>query len=181
MNTQRMIPKKGITLIEIAMVLAIGAVLIAGVMIFYSGASTNSKTNSAISQIVNTQAVVNQLFSASQNYGTGSMNAAIYSALPAAMQGSTATDIVNAFTGDVTVTGASSTYSITFSDVPEEACSKLASVSLGTELVSVAVDSPTTLVYNRGATAPLNSTGNIPIAAAAPCEGDTNSIIWTFR
>ena len=47
--------KKGLTLIEAAMVLAIATLVVAGIMIFFQSASVNSKTNEAMAQLSSLQ------------------------------------------------------------------------------------------------------------------------------
>ena len=60
--------KRGLTLIEAAMVLAISTLVVAGVMVFFQSASTNSKTNEVMSSVGMMAGEVRAMYASQPNY-----------------------------------------------------------------------------------------------------------------
>ena len=174
--------QRGITLLEVAMGLAIGAIILAGTMLYFQNASTNSKTNQAISDLANVQQAVRTLYGGQADY-TGLDNSIIYDskAVPQRMKGATADTLYHAFNGAITVaedTGSAALFDVQFDNLPDEACQRLAVMDLGTGMQSVGV-------ANDGATFvnPAAGTGHpmLPAEANAECKDNANSILWVFH
>lgn len=174
--------RKGLNLIEAAMVLAIAAVVIAGVMLFYQSAATGNNLNKASGQVVTIMSTVKQLYSSSPTY-TGLTNAAIFNSIPRDMQG-TSPALVNSFGGAITMGTANSNAqaTVTLVDVPKAACPKLASMDFGSDVVDVLVGAQTAS-GTAAATPTTIMAGGRPSTSTAntSCSGDYNTVRWAFR
>lgn len=167
--------RRGLTLIEAAMVLTILALVVAGVMLFYQNATTSQKISQAASQISSVQQAVRSMYAGQSSYA-GLANENIIQALPRSMQVGATDGLRNAFNGNITVAPANSggasaaAFAITFSGLPVEACVRLATVDLGRSAIGINI----------------NSSGNqsppvAPGTAQDDCgAGNTSSITWTL-
>lgn len=166
--------QRGLTLIEAAMVLALATIVVAGVLLFFQSASTSNSTNAAASQLAAVQNAVRSLYAGQSSYAGLDATTLIQSrSLPGNMvNGST---ITSAFKAGVTVAPVASAgnaqFAVTFDGVPTEACSKMATLELGSSLVSVSVNGTT---Y----TTPTRPT---PGQATANCNASAQAqIVWVF-
>jgi prepilin-type N-terminal cleavage/methylation domain-containing protein len=142
----------GFSLVEIAMCLAIMAVVLAMTMILANNATMSFKTND-VSNEVNTIVNVVHNLSASQGSYLGINttylatpvtlpNGTVTSQLPPKWINSSASTLNSAF-GPATVTtagGAPTTFTITFTNIPNQACENLATAAQGTGLSSATID-----------------------------------------
>jgi len=180
MNTGRnyfkRLRQRGLTLIEAAMVLGIAALVGAGVMLYFQNASIASKTNEAMRQLANVQQSVRSVYSGQSSYtGLAATDLINTRAVPQSMvQGGT--NLRNAFNGGITLAaantggGTANSFSVTFSQVPNEACSKMSTMDLGNGLVSLVVNGNT-----------FTSPPTAAAASAACGTGNgTQSLTWTF-
>lgn len=172
--------RKGFSLLELAMVLALGVLIAVGVMMFYTQANTSRNTQNAIVQVGALQQAVRSLYGGQASYN-GLSNAILVStkALPANMV--SGTDVIrSAFSGAITVAsadsggGTDSGFSVQFDGVPQDACTKMAAQDLGRGLYSVTVGG-TTRTAGTGTPPPFD-----PAAAATACATATNTITWIF-
>lgn len=158
--------RRGLTLIEAAMVLAILALVIAGVMIFYQNASNNQKLTQAQQQIIAVQQAVNQMY-AGQSSKTGLDEADIIESLPSSQI--SGTTIKNPYNGTISVAAVSTGFTIASTNVPEDACQRLATVDMGRQ----------TQALNIGG----NANTSLPVApgtARTQCAGGNKTMTWTF-
>ncbi|MTH95488.1 type 4 pilus major pilin [Roseibium sp. RKSG952] len=171
--------KRGVTLIEAAMVLAILAIVVAGIMIFYTNADGSRKTSATISELGAIQQGVRSLYSGQSSY-SGVSNTVLVNteALPSKMiAGST---IRHSHNGPVTVAaanaggGTSSGFSVVMSNIPSDACSRMVTQDLGRGLYSVAVGGTTRSI--TGTPPPFD-----PATAGSSCGSAANTITWVFR
>lgn len=179
--------RRGFSLIELAMVLAIIALMVAGVMLFFSNANSAQRTNDAMTELAAIQQAVHSLYSGQSSYtGLSEVVVAASGQLPdkwlSGGTGSAATGLVDPFSGTVTVTpesdvGANATFQITFKSVPNQACTKMSTMDFGSGLVKHDVD---TAVSTNGANAPFT-----PSDANTNCNSGTNSnahtLDWEFN
>ena len=138
----------GLTMVESAMVLAIGTLVIAGVMIFYQSASNNSKTNEVLSQISDLNSTIRKIYTTAPNYNTLTNAAMINSnVLPNKMVNNNT--IYHAFNSTITLAptshngGTNNAYFMTLNNMPSEACSKIILSDMGRSLVEVRVNTTT--------------------------------------
>ncbi len=172
--------RKGFSLLELAMVLALGVLIAVGVMMFYQQANTSRNTQNAVIQVGAIQQAIRSLYGGQPNY-TGLANSILVStkALPANMV--SGTDVIrNAFSAAVTVApadsggGADSGFSVTFEGIPQDACTKMAAQDLGRGLYSETVGG-TTRTAGSGTPPPFD-----PASAATACATAVNTITWIF-
>src|SRR3546814_8104504 len=139
--------QRGLTLIEAAMVLSIATLVVAGIMMFFQSANMNARTNEAVGQLGAVQQAVRSVYAGQPTYaGLNAQALADTRSLPTKMVVGTgaAATLRHAFNGTITVepvtiTGGSANngFSIEFDGVPSEACSKFATMDLGTGLFSM--------------------------------------------
>ncbi len=175
--------RKGLTLIEAAMVLTILALVVGGVMLFYSNANQSRLTSSVAGQLGSIQNAVRGVYGGQSSY-LSLTNSDITSSLPSSMtNASDPTAIQHAFNGKVTIApadaggGDGSGFSVSLVGVPQQACIKLVAMDMGrsvTGIGSSVMSSPGTEVGTS--IPPLSPTG-----AKALCGTGTNSSIsWLF-
>ena len=142
------IEQSGRSMVEMLGVLAIIGVLSVGGISGYSKAMAKYKLTKAQDQMSMLLINIRTAFSGSANYqgldngAAISLNIVPADMLPGGLGGS-GTDIVNAFSGDVTIQATSSNqhFMITFGGLGKETCTSLASSDWGTEgLVSMSIN-----------------------------------------
>lgn len=167
---------RGLTLMEVAMVLAIIGIVIAAALIYFSQANTSQKQTQALGQLAQIRQSVRSLYSGQSNYsGLVTASIATSQSLPASMvNGNT---IKHAFGGLVTIEsttasgGADSGYAVTFAQIPQDACKQMLTKDLGRDL------------YSAGASSTLTQP-NLPFTlaqATTSCASTYNDITWTFN
>ena len=171
--------RKGVTLIEAAMVLSILAVFIAGVMTFYTTADGSRKTSTAISELGAIQQGIRSLYASQATYaGVGNGILTNTDLLPAKMIDGA--NIRHSLNGLVTVApantggGVGSGYSVEFTNIPIDACTKMATQDLGRGLFSIAIGGNTRSI--NGTPPPFD-----PQTAGTSCSQANNTITWIFR
>ncbi len=168
--------KRGLTLMEVAMVLAIIGIVIAAALLYYNSANTARQTTAALGQLAQIQTSVRSLYSGQANYtGVNAANLASSQALPSSMI--SGTTIRHAFNGNVTIAatntpggGTASGFTVTFANVPQDACKQMLTKDLGRGLYSAGVGTPQTQP-------------NLPLTlaqAGTACSATYNSVQWTF-
>lgn len=166
--------RSGFSLVEIAMVLAIVALLVAGVMLFFSSAANAQKTNDAMTELAAVQMVVRSMYSGQPDYlNLTSTILAGSGQLPAKWVKS-ASLLSNPFNSLMTVaeTNSSVNFYVTFNGVPVAACTKMVTTDFGTSLISVSAN--TTTVTARAMT-PTEANGTTACVA-----GNSNVVSWVF-
>lgn len=178
--------RKGLTLIETAMVLAIAAVFIAGVMLFFQNASISAKTNEATSQLAAIQQAVRTVYAGQASYdsanGTIVQGLIATRSVPSKMVNTTTQSLRNAFNGDVDIQPVANgaNFDVVFNGLPSDACAKMLTMDFGRGLLSVSGSS--TVQSAGGSSGSSGSTGPMtPTDAGAACgNSNTSSIKWTF-
>lgn len=168
--------QRGFTLVEVAMVLAIAALLIAGVMLFFNNASQARQTNDALQEVAAVQQTVRSLYSGQPDY-TGLDTAIVASSkqLPAKWANTTSSTVSNPFGSSVTIAATSSAnqFMLTFNGIPDAACSKMVTMDMGTGMAALQV----------GSAGSVTARAMTPSEANAACIGGNspgNTIEWTF-
>ena len=178
--------RKGLTLIETAMVLAIAAVFIAGVMLFFQNASISAKTNEATSQLAAIQQAVRTVYAGQASYdsanGTIVQGLIATRSVPSKMVNTTTQSLRNAFNGDVDIQPVANgaNFDVVFNGLPSDACAKMLTMDFGRGLLSVSGSA--TVQSAGGSSGSSGSTGPLtPTDAGAACgNSNTSSIKWTF-
>ena len=125
--------ERGATLIEAVLFTVIALGLVIGGIVFFEQASMSARTNEAVRMMASLQSQVRALFQSQPNFGTANIGDLLISAnaVPSAMQNDADNDgandsLVNAFGGDVTVTGVTDQFEIEVTDVPVNVCTRMA-------------------------------------------------------
>jgi prepilin-type N-terminal cleavage/methylation domain-containing protein len=169
--------KRGMTLMELAMVLAVIAIVVATVMLYYTSANTSRLTTQALGQLAQVQTIVRSLYGGQSSFsGVANDDLIDSKSLPQSMiSGAT---IRHAFNAPITVTpasaggGANSGFQVVFDDVPQEACVAMLSKDLGRGVFSAG-----------GPGGSRNQTTGLPFTpaqAAQSCSGTYNNMTWIF-
>ena len=169
--------KRGLTLMEVAMVLAIVGIVIAAALLYYNSANTARQTSSALGQLAQVQTSVRSLYAGQANYaGVTTAVLADSEALPSSMiSGAT---IRHAFNGPVTIAsapaagGANSGFSVQFANVPQDACKQMLTKDLGRGVFSAGVGGNVAVQPNLPYTLPN---------ATAACTATYNNVVWVFN
>jgi prepilin-type N-terminal cleavage/methylation domain-containing protein len=178
--------RKGLTLIETAMVLAIAAVFIAGVMLFFQNASISAKTNEATSQLAAIQQAVRTVYAGQASYqtdgGTIVQGLVATRSIPQKMVTTDQQSLRNAFNGPILIepTGGGANFDVVFNGLPSDACAKMLTMDFGRGLLAVSGSNTVQSAGGSGGgsafTGPLT-----PVQAGEACgNSNTSSIKWTF-
>lgn len=163
--------QRGASLLEGIAYLGIAAIVILGAVSLLTGAFSSAQTNQTTEQLASLRTVIKKLYMGQGGGYTANanllndLNAA--NLIPATLAHTTANNVVtasNAWGGAVTVTGGGATFTITYPNVPQEAC-------VG---ILLSTNGWTTVAIGNNAI-PLPVT---PAAAAAAC-GATNDFSFT--
>lgn len=163
--------QNGVSLLEMIAYLGVAATVIIGAVALLSNAFGGARANRAQQELASISTGVRRLFMGQAGaFGTGDLNAQLIAAkiFPSTLAVSGAA-VVNAWNGNVAVTGASTVFTISYDNVPQEVCVELLSTS--NQFLSVAANGGTVL--------------NPPVTlaqATAQCTSPTaNAVVWTDR
>lgn len=165
---------KGFSLLELLLVVAVGAILILAGLSIYRNITNNTQNNEAVRLINVIKQEVTKVYQGQSTYGSTSLEPLLVNmdAIPASsLQGS---NIVTPFASGadaVQVNGAGETFEITFGDVPQDACIRLFTTYTDD-------DKDFTGLSLRGATV----TELTPAQANISCDSSgNNDMTWSFR
>jgi len=173
--------KYGITLVEALLVVAVGAVIVSGVVTLYTSASSNQRVNQAIQQVQKISGDTRSLFSGQAGY-TGLNNAiAISAGVVSPDMLANNNNIRNPWSGQVDISASESdntNFTIEYNSLPETACLRLAqAISGGSGLAQLNVSGNTLLDTTNG----TNTTVDVADAEESCSADNNNTITWTFR
>lgn len=147
----------------------------------YSRATTNSNINQMVSTVNQMREAITSLYSSAGTYSAVSVTD-VAKVLPNSAVNAAKTAINNAFGGTVTlqsgtVTTAGDAYQIIASNIPQEACQRLAVMDFGRSEIAVAAGpSITSVTTTNGTTPPMTVA-----AANTACSATRNSVGWLFQ
>jgi len=171
--------QRGATLIEIATVLAIVALVIAGVLAIYTNAETSRKTSEALGQVANIQQAVRSLYGGQATF-TGLNASALISSNHVPQKMVAGTTLRHAFNGPITIAPANpggvtdGGFQVSFGQVPREACIKFLTSDLGRAVFSVGTG--TAVKSLDGSNPPPFN----PTEATTACSANLNTVTWVF-
>ena len=165
----------GFSMVDIAMVLSIVSLIVAGVMLFAMNATESRRQKDALEELADILTIVRGQYIGSPSFD-GLTSAVVIGShqLPAKWVRDPAT-IANPWGSPVevvddTAPGGNSVVSVQFDNLPDPSCFKLATQDLG----------PSVVQYVLNGTV-LPSGPFLPPAAAALCQrGTTNTVSWLF-
>ncbi|MDP9196016.1 MAG: prepilin-type N-terminal cleavage/methylation domain-containing protein [Pseudomonadota bacterium] len=172
---RRQLSQRGFSLLEMAIVIGIIALIIGGIWLAYAAVTSNKREADANGQVLTIAHNMRNLY-VNQNGGDGASMANLIAAgiFPGNMV--SGTTVTNPWNGTVTITvpNGGTTFTIIYNGVPEKSC---------IELVSTNAFEPTevgmTLMQVGSATVTLPAS---PVAADTACASGVtgNSLRWTF-
>jgi prepilin-type N-terminal cleavage/methylation domain-containing protein len=176
--------QRGFSLLELLLVVAVGAVLILAGLGAYRLVSENNNTNQATRLITTLKQQVQQAYQGQASYGSGAGivdDLVSLRALPSdlATVGTGDTMTAKGMFGAITIIGNATNFSIAFANVPKGACIRLAqqfTPQNANDFVSLSVGS-TALTQASPATA----FSQVAMAAACSDQTSVNTITWTFQ
>ncbi len=159
----------GMTLIEIIAALAIIAVVVVGALKLFQSASSSNNATQMLEDLTALRSATQQLYLGQGGYGTVSLNAVLNTAnkIPSDLTYSGGT-ISTPLGGTLTVTGASSFFTIALTNVPADVCTDLlTNAANGWQSVKVGSSTITTFPISPAiATASANCGGTAPFSLA---------------
>ena len=127
--------QRGASLLEGIAYLGVAAIVVLGAVSLLTNAFSSAQTNRAAEEIVSIRTAVKKLYMGqAASYGTGSLTTSLITArvFPSTLApNGTGTAITNSWNGAVTVTGNTSTFTLTYDNVPRDACINLVSGASG--------------------------------------------------
>lgn len=173
--------QSGFSLLELLLVVAVGAVLILAGLGAYRLVSENNNTNQATRLLTTLKQQVQQAYQGQTSYGNGSIIDDLISmrALPSDLgvdPAGTNTVAKGPF-GDVTITGSGNTFAIAFDNVPKGACVRLGqqfTPQNANDFISLVVGTTT---YNQSSTDMTQAT----FLTSCAEQTDSNDMTWTFQ
>jgi Tfp pilus assembly protein PilE len=158
----------GASLVEAVLFLVVVVVILLGIFALFSGAFSASKVQTEMSYMQTLAGDVESLYATNHDYGAADITSALTSTRNAPTPMIVGANLVNSWGGQVTVTGASTVFTIASTNIPQKECIQLAQVSIN----------PTSVTINGAAQA-------LPLAVApttAACSSATaNTITWSVR
>jgi prepilin-type N-terminal cleavage/methylation domain-containing protein len=159
----------GMTLIEVIVVLAIGALIIGGALSLYTSASASQSTNQFNAELAALRAATKSLYAGQGGYAVGSLNTVLINAKKVPTTMTVVSPVINhSMNGTVTVTGATTNFTITATAIPTEVCVGVVAAASGYTQIQVGSNAART-------TFPVpTATASTDCAAAA-----TQNIVFT--
>jgi hypothetical protein len=171
MKARCFLPQAGASLLEAIAFLGVAATIVVGAVALLSNAFSGARSNRSQEEVAAISTGVKRLFMGQAGaYGTESLNEVLAQAriFPSTLAVDGAT-VLNAWNGAVSVVGGTSTFDISYGNLPQQVCVEL--VATSGQWISVAVNGSTSM------TPPIS-----PSQAAAQCtESTANTVVWTTR
>lgn len=155
--------QKGLSLIEASMVLALSAVVVAGVMYYYQSASDANKQEQATTELMSLVGGIQSLYSGQPNFeGLTTATMASSNAIPSSLRDEKNGTIKTPYGSLITITPTKSvadndSFKVAF-DVPKNLCVPLSTISFGSGFRGVSIGATT------------SSTPLTPAKAADACK-----------
>jgi len=162
---KRPFKQRGASLIEALAFIIIALLVVAGGVAMWKMTSSGAQENSAINQIMAVQTSYRGLYTNQNSYGTGDITSIGVSsgAFPSDLKVS-GTTVTNGWSGSVVITGATTSFTISWANVPSSSCTKIASIKSDWQAVSI---------NGTAQTIPVT-----PAAAATACNAANNTIVF---
>lgn len=128
--------QRGVTLIELIIGLTIIGVVIAGALSLFGSADSSQKANQTTTELSAIRSSMKSLYYGSGGFGTVNVNDVLVTAnkIPSTLSVNTATapdTITNAFNGVLNIVGATTTYSVSVTNVASDVCTSIMSTASG--------------------------------------------------
>lgn len=172
MNYRNMKKQAGVTLMELLAGLAVMAVIVAGALSLYTGASSSQLSTQMTQDMVALRAAVKQMYNGQGNYGTANMNNILVTSkrVPTTITVDTTTTpntLTHKGNGTINVAGNTNTYTITATNIEPDVCVPLMTGATGWTSVKVGTNTAQT-------TFPIS-----PATAATDCGTAAATMVFT--
>ncbi len=131
--TQQLKQQRGITLMEVIAGLLIMGLVVSGALALFSSADSAQKSNQMTSDLTALRTAIRGLYGTNGGYGVANLNGTLKNAkrIPSTMtvDSSTPPVITHSMNGTVTITGASSQYTVAVTNIPTDVCVQLLTTS----------------------------------------------------
>lgn len=170
---------KGFSLLELLLVVAVGAILILAGLAIYRNITNTAQNNEAVRLLTVIKQEVIRAYQGQQSYGNASLEALLLNSDAIPADSRRGNDILTPFAqgaAAVTVVGADDFFDVTFTAIPRSACIRL--------FTSFTQDDKELVSFAAGAGAsPSNiPLGNVtPVQANTTCAADNMTMRWRFR
>jgi prepilin-type N-terminal cleavage/methylation domain-containing protein len=162
--------KHGFSLLELLLVVAVGAVLLLAGLAVYRNVTQNANVNEAMRLLNVIKQETQRLFQGEGEYGTADLNSLLQNANVIPSSALNGTEIRHPFNDTVTVTGVDDTFTILFRNVPRAACISLGQSYNGDDPDFVQLEIRTTTI-----------TGDVSVTDLdTACNRDVQNMTWTF-
>lgn len=165
---------RGLTLLELLLAIAGSVVLIITAIMLYMQAVSGNKVSEAFQQVQSVVAGVRSLYSGVSGYGNDDFTETAVSARLFQNKWLEGDTPINPWGGEVVLEGQGRTFTITYSDVPQDACAQLISMNstgFGGAVRNVAVNGTD-----------VGTQAIDPTVATQACDEDNeNEIVWEIR
>lgn len=180
--------KRGISLIEAVLYLVIALAVIVGGIVFFQQAQLSNQVTDTARAGVGISSQVRGLYQSQRSFGNEDLTSAVLASGSVPSNFQSDTGIVHPFGGDVTVNGNDGGFAMTFANLSEAACLRLATVGEGGEgPLGTGIDGMTFVgaadtavsfatVATPGTPAPVTAA-----TAAGECEADVDVTIFYSR
>lgn len=170
--TKSLKKQAGLSLLEVITSLLVVGLVISGAIALFGSADSSQKANQMQSDVVALRSAVKGLYAGQGGFGVGNLNAVLKNAkkIPGDLSVSAATPpvITHSMNGTVTVTGATSNFTLAITNIPTDVCVALLTQAM-TGWTSIQVQTATMSTF------PID-----PATAATNCATtDANSITFT--
>jgi prepilin-type N-terminal cleavage/methylation domain-containing protein len=164
--------QKGFSLLELLLVVAVGAILILAGLAIYRNITNNNDINDA-SRLLNViKQETQRIYQGEGTYGTATLETILLNASAIPAGNVRANAVISPFNTDVDIVGSTGTFDVTFTAVPLAACIKLA-------LAYTAAD-PDFVRITIGGTNVLAAAVNVATANTR-CSAATQDMVWRFN
>ncbi len=165
---------KGFSLLELLLVVAVGAVLLLSGLAVYQNVTNNSKINDSTRLLNVLKQETQRLFQGEGTYPSGTdLTPILINADVVPSSNVRGTDITHPFNGNVTLEGAGGTFTMTYAGMPKAACVKLGQL--------YGMSDPDFENLAVGTTdADTDDDGIIEVTELDTACDDENDMVWTF-
>ena len=191
--TLRAAVRRGLTLTEGLLFLAVAALVIVAAVFLYNNITGSRANNDALTQINSYTSGMKSLYSSQSSYGTVSLvEAAINGGIaPRNAINGAGTGLVNPWGGDTTIVGQTNAFYVRMTEVPQDACVRMLSAGLLTQGSIFAIRAGSGATTAAAPTSSSTSANNgafvateppTPADAATVCsDGATNVMTFYVR
>ena len=166
--TLRAAVRRGLTLTEGLLFLAVAALVIVAAVFLYNNITGSRANNDALTQINSYTSGMKSLYSSQSSYGTVSLVEAAINGGIAPRNAVRGTGLVNPWNGVTTIEGLTNAFYVRMESVPQDACVRMLTAGLLTQGSIFAIRAGASATTEAAPTSTSVSAGNGAFVATAP-------------